>query len=95
MTGQPVSDPTERCVRCGADGVESGKVNVATLLITPSVKFYGDSNGVFGIGDAVQAVACRKCGHIELRFADVEPTAIDSEPLDIRPPHVKARDGAP
>jgi predicted nucleic-acid-binding Zn-ribbon protein len=83
-----VSDRIEKCERCGSESTESGKIMQAGRL-WHGVRFRSDYIGFFGSPDPVRAVACRNCGHIELRLALVERIERDPVPLDIRPPHLR------
>jgi ribosomal protein L40E len=65
----PMADTT-RCLRCGADNLDYGRLNCwggMGFLSWRKVPF-----AVFGIREPVSAYACRKCGHIELALDKVK-----------------------
>ena len=65
-----MSNEIKHCRRCGADGADAGTLH--TDAIRSGIRFQSDNIGFLGRMDAVKAVACRNCGHIELRLAVME-----------------------
>ncbi len=60
----------DRCPQCGASNPEPGSLMVKGSL-SWDIRFLPDRAGVLSFKDHVRAVACRSCGHIALRLADV------------------------